>query len=36
MPILVQVKKDSTNKKGARVSTNISLPGRFCSVFTRY
>ncbi len=29
MPILVQVKKDSTNKKGARVSTNISLPGRF-------
>ena len=23
MPILVQVKKDSTNKKGARVSTNI-------------
>lgn len=28
-PILVQVKKDSTNKKGARVSTNISLPGRF-------
>ena len=29
MQILVQVKKDSTNKKGARVSTNISLPGRF-------
>ena len=29
IPILVQVKKDSTNKKGARVSTNISLPGRF-------
>ena len=29
MPILVQVKKDRTNKKGARVSTNISLPGRF-------
>ena len=29
MPILVQVKKDSTNKKGARVSTNISLRGRF-------
>lgn len=26
MPILVQVKKDSTNKKGARVSTHISLP----------
>ena len=28
-PILVQVKRDSTNKKGARVSTHISLPGRF-------
>lgn len=29
MSILVQVKRDSTNKKGARVSTHISLPGRF-------
>ena len=29
MPILVQVKKDSSNKKGPRVSTNINLPGRF-------
>ena len=29
MPILIQVKRDSTNKKGARVSTHISLPGRF-------
>lgn len=29
MPILVQVKKDSTNKKGARVSTHVSLSGRF-------
>lgn len=29
MPLLVQVKRDSTNKKGARVSTHISLPGRF-------
>lgn len=27
--VLVQVKRDSTNKKGARVSTHISLPGRF-------
>lgn len=27
--ILIQVKKDSDNKKGARVSTHISLPGRF-------
>lgn len=29
MPILVQVNRDSTNKKGARVSTHISLSGRF-------
>lgn len=29
MPILVQVKRDSTNKKGARVSTHLSFPGRF-------
>lgn len=29
MPLLVQVKRDSTNKKGARVSTHISLSGRF-------
>ncbi len=28
-PILVQVKRDSTNKKGARVSTHMNLPGRF-------
>lgn len=28
-PILVQVKRDCTNKKGARVSTHISIPGRF-------
>ena len=27
--ILIQVKKDSDNKKGARVSTHISLSGRF-------
>ena len=30
MPILVQVKKDEINCKGARVVTNIQLPGRFC------
>lgn len=29
MPILVEVKRDSTVKKGARVSTHISIPGRF-------
>ena len=28
-PILVQVKKDSTNKKGARISTHLTIPGRF-------
>ena len=27
--ILVQVKRDGTQKKGARVSTHINLPGRF-------
>ncbi len=27
--ILVQIKKDSDKKKGARVSTHISLPGRY-------
>lgn len=32
MPILVQVKRDSTNKKGARVSTHINLSGRFAVV----
>ena len=29
MPILVQVKKDSSNKKGARISAHLSIPGRF-------
>ena len=28
-PVLVQVKKDSNNIKGAKVSTNIQIPGRF-------
>ena len=32
MSILVQVKRDSTNKKGARVSTHISLSGRFAVI----
>ena len=32
MKILVQVKRDGTENKGARVSTHINLPGRF-SVF---
>ena len=25
----MQVKKDSTNKKGARISAHLSIPGRF-------
>ena len=29
MPLLVQVKKDNTNKKGAKVSTHISLSGKY-------
>ena len=29
MPVLVQVKKDSSNKKGARISAHLSIPGRF-------
>ncbi len=28
--MLVQVKRDSTSKKGARVSTHMNLPGRYC------
>ena len=30
--ILVQVKKDSTEKKGARVSTHINLPGKYIAL----
>ena len=33
--ILIQVKKDSDNKKGARVSTHISLPGRFVVIMPK-
>lgn len=29
-PVLVQIKKDEENKKGARVSKHISLTGRLC------
>ena len=29
MPILVQIKKDATSKKGERVSTHINLSGRY-------
>ena len=29
MPILVQIKKNATSKKGARVSTHINLSGRY-------
>lgn len=30
--LLVQVKKDSTEKKGARVSTHINLPGKYIAL----
>ena len=29
MPIIVDIKRDSYNKKGARASTHINLPGRY-------
>ena len=32
MKILVQVKKDSTEQKGARVSTHINLPGKYIAL----
>ena len=32
MKILVQVKKDSTDQKGARVSTHINLPGKYIAL----
>ena len=35
MPLLVQVKKDSTNKKGARISTHLSIPGRFLVIMPK-
>lgn len=28
--LIVQIKRDGTNKKGARVSTHLNLPGRYC------
>ena len=30
--LLVQVKKDSNEKKGARVSTHINLPGKYIAL----
>ncbi len=32
MPILVQVKKDKTHKKGAKVSTNLNIAGKYVVV----
>ncbi len=34
-PILVQVKKDSTSLKGAKISTDIHIPGRFVVVMPK-
>jgi len=28
-PLLIEIKRDATNKKGARASTHINLPGRY-------
>lgn len=28
--LIVQIKRDGTNRKGARVSTHLNLPGRYC------
>lgn len=32
MPVIVEVKKDKTDKKGAKVSTNLNLAGKFSVV----
>ena len=32
MPIIVEVKKDKTDKKGAKVSTNLNLAGKFIAL----
>lgn len=32
MPVIVEVKKDKTDKKGAKVSTNLNLAGKFAVV----
>lgn len=29
MPLLVEIKRDASNKKGARASTHINIPGRY-------
>lgn len=32
MKVLVQVQRDRTDTKGARVSTHLNMPGRFCAL----
>ncbi len=32
MPIVVEVKKDKTDKKGAKVSTNLNIAGKFVAI----
>ena len=32
MPIIVEVKKDKTDKKGAKVSTNLNIAGKFVAI----
>ena len=36
MPIIVEIKRDSYNKKGARASTHINLPGRYMVLLPNY
>ncbi len=35
MPILVQVKKDKVETKGARISTDINIPGRYVALIPK-
>ena len=35
MPLLVQVKKDASKQKGAKISTDINIPGRFVALLPK-
>lgn len=36
MKVLIQVKRDGSAKKGARVSTHINLPRKICCFYAKY
>lgn len=36
MKVLIQVKRDGSAKKGARVSTHINLPRKVCCIYAKY